>query len=69
MKERIPDPVEPKNNGDSPAYVLVKEAGGHHTFGPYNKTFAEHLSEVFNGTVLDCKSTVMAEIVEIKKHD
>jgi hypothetical protein len=70
MKERhipISDPAEPRSNGDTPCYVLVKEQGTPYLFGPYNKTFAEHLSETFEGTVIDADPMVVSEKINIKK--
>lgn len=67
MVERKPGPVESTDNGGAPHYVLVREGGGHLTFGPYTKTFAEHLCEVFGDTVEGSEPSIIAEIVEITR--
>jgi hypothetical protein len=59
-KERAQEPSneinwKAENNGGQPHFLLLADEScptGHHIFGPYSQSFAEHMQETFGGTVL-----------------
>ena len=43
---------KPRNNGDSPCYLLIQTNEGNFIFGPYTKTTASFMQEEMGGTLV-----------------